>query len=94
MDKYSTSVWYKDIVFFLLNFQCPLDYDRKRIRSLKMKDHKYGIVDQISFWKDPRGMLLRCINQNEVDMEIAYLHSGACGGQNWKPITLKILRAG
>ena len=62
MDKYSTSVWYKDIVCFLLNLQCPPDYVRKIFRSLKLKAQKYCIIDKVLFLKDLGGLLLRCID--------------------------------
>jgi hypothetical protein len=52
-NKYVSSTWYKDIVFFLLNFQSPPELDKSKFRSLKLRAVKYCIVDQTLFWKDP-----------------------------------------
>jgi hypothetical protein len=43
--KYVSSSWYKDIVFFLLNFQSPLELDKSKLSSLKLRVVKYCIVD-------------------------------------------------
>jgi len=56
--NYVSSPWYKDIVFFLLNFQSPPELDKSKFRSLKSRSVKYCIIDQILFWKDPNGILL------------------------------------
>ena len=37
MDRYADSVWYADIVYFLLYLQCPDHLDKKVVRSLKLK---------------------------------------------------------
>ena len=46
MDKYLSSPWYKDIVYFLQNIQDPPNFDKSKIRSLKLKSVKYCIVNQ------------------------------------------------
>ena len=66
MDFYSTSTWYADIVYFLLFLQCPEDFDRKAARSLKLKATKYCLVEEQLFWKDPGGILLRCLENMKL----------------------------
>ena len=47
------------------------------------------------YWKDPRGILLKCLDRPEVDVVTAELHGGACAGhENWKATIFKILRVG
>ena len=47
------------------------------------------------FWKDPGGILLRCLDKPEIEEVISESHEGACGGHKyWKATTYKILRAG
>jgi hypothetical protein len=93
--KYSSSPWYKDIVFFLLNLQSPPELDKSKFRSLKLKSVKYCIIDQILFWKDPNGILLRCVNEEEAKQFFCDLHHVVYGGHHhWKATTFKILRAG
>jgi hypothetical protein len=48
-SKYVSSTWYKDIVFFLLNFQTPPKLDKSKFRSLKLTAVNYCIVDQTLF---------------------------------------------
>jgi hypothetical protein len=36
-NKYFSSPWYKDIMFFMLNLQSPPDLDKSKFRSLKLK---------------------------------------------------------
>ena len=94
-SKYGESDWYKDIVYFLLYLQCPLELNRNECRSLKLKAMKYVLIDQVLYWKDPGGILLKCLEKSEVDDVTSELHSGVCGGHKyWKATAFKILRAG
>ena len=83
------------LCFVLLNLQCPPDFDRKKSMSLKLKTHKYCIVNQTLIWKELGGVLLRCIDEDEFDMVITNLHSVAYGRHRyWNMTSFKILRAG
>ena len=94
-NRYAESDWYKDVVYFLLYLQCPLELNRSECRSLKLKAMKYVLRDQILYWKDPGGILLKCLEKYEIDAVIAELHSGVCGGHKyWKATPFKILREG
>ena len=63
MEQYAESTWYADIVHFLLYLQCPEHLDKKAARSLKLINTKYCLIEQQLFWKDPRGILLRCLDK-------------------------------
>jgi hypothetical protein len=94
-NKYASSPWYKDIVFFLLNFQSPHELDKSKFRSLKLRLVKYCIVDQIMFWKYPNGILLRCVDEEEARQIFFDLQHGVCGGHHhWKDNSFKILGEG
>ena len=81
-------------MYLLLYLQCPLELNRSECRSLKLKAMKYVLMDQILYWKDPGGIVLKCLEKYEVDAVIAELHSGVCGGHKyWKATAFKILRA-
>jgi hypothetical protein len=73
-NRYSSSPWYKYIIFFLLNLQSPPDLDKSKFRSLKLKSLKYCIIDEILFWKEPKGILLRCADEEEANHILCYLH--------------------
>ena len=95
MDFYSSSVWYADIVHFLLFLQCPDHLDKKAARSLKLKATKYCVIEDQLFWKYPGCILLRCLDQFEIGEVILESHEGACGGHKyWKETAYKILRVG
>jgi hypothetical protein len=81
-NKYVSSPWYKDIVFFLLNFQSPPELDKSKFRSLKLRAIKYCIIYHILFWKDPQGFLLRCVDEREAKQFFYDLHHGVYGGHH------------
>ena len=95
MEKYAESVWYADIVHFLLYLQCPEHLDKKAVRSLKLKGTKYCLVEQQLLWKDPGRVLLRCLDKLDIEEVISESHEGVYGGHKyWKATAYKILRSG
>jgi ribonuclease HI len=87
--------WYKDVIYFLQELRPPDGLQRNKARALKLKVVRYCLVDQILYWKDPLGVLLKCINPQEADRIMVEFHSGLCGGHHfWKTTAHKILRAG
>jgi len=94
-SKLAESSWYKDVIYFLKYFKPPPDYDKTRVRYLKLKTIKYFKKDNCFYWKDPTRVLLRCIDLEESKRVIFEMHSSVCGGHNyWSTIAYKILRAG
>ena len=52
-------------------------------------------MGQSLFWKDPGGLLLRYVDEDQAHMIMTNLHSGVRYGQHhWKYTTLNILRDG
>jgi hypothetical protein len=41
---------------------------------------KYCLTQDGLGWKNPDGIILRCVNKDEADKLIKELHSGYCGG--------------
>ena len=55
----------------------------------------YCLYEHDLFWKDPGGILLRCIDKEEVEAVTTKMHEGVCGGHHyWKDTAFKILRVG
>jgi len=79
-EKYSSSPWYKNIIYFLQHFECPPDVKKTKARSLKMKSIKFCISNQNLYWRDPAGILLRCLDENESKQVTIEMHRGVCGG--------------
>jgi hypothetical protein len=86
--------WYKDVIYFLQELRPPDGLQRNKARALKLKVVRYCLIDQVLYWKDPLGVLLKCMSPQEAEMIVAEFHSGLCGGHHfWKATTHKILRA-
>ena len=65
------------------------------MRALKLKAIKFCISENMLYWKDPFGMLLRCLDNEESVKVMHRFHSNNCGGHHyWKTTTHKILRVG
>ena len=46
------------------------------------------------YWKNPNGLLLKCLPKSEAENIKQEFHAGECGGHlNWKVTANKILRA-
>ena len=60
------SDWYKDIVYFLQNMNCPPEMEKFRRRAFKLKAIKYCIMESNLYWKDPTGILLKCVDEEEA----------------------------
>ena len=64
-------------------------------RSLKLKSAKYYILNSALYWKDPGGILLNCLVENEAQQVMHEFQKGHCGGHLFLKTTAnKVLRAG
>jgi hypothetical protein len=74
----------------------PLDgLQRNKEKSLKLKAVRYFLINQVLYWKDPLGLLLKCVDPQEADRVIVEFHDSLCGGHHfWKTTTYKNLRSG
>ena len=90
MLDFSISPWYADIFFMLQNLQPPTGLSKTRARSVK-----FCIIEQYIYWKDPGGILLNFLLENEAQRITKEFHEGDCGRHHsWKVTANKILRAG
>ena len=80
--NFSASPCYADIIFVLHNLQSPAGLSKTRARSVKLKDVKFCIIEQYLYWKDPRGILLNCLLENEAQNMAKEFHEGDCGGHH------------
>jgi hypothetical protein len=86
--------WYKDIIYFLQKLKPPDGLGKNNVRDLKLKAIKYCIIDQILYWKNPLGDLLRCLDPQEAQRDMSDFHQRSCGGNHfWRTTMYKILRA-
>jgi hypothetical protein len=64
---------------------------KSRERDLKLKAVRYFLIDQVLYWRDPLGVILRFLNPQEAQKVTFDFHSSL---HFWKTIAHKILRAG
>lgn len=92
---YLQSKWYKDIVHFLQTLWCLEGIDKSKSQDLKLKAIKYCILDNHLYWRDPVGILLKCVDEDESLRIMTEMHQGTCGGHLfWNATTYKILNVG
>lgn len=75
--------WYKNIVFFLQTLSLPEGLTRTQGRALKLKANSFCIKDSQLFWKDPLGVLLRCVMKEEYVKVMTEFHDSICGGHHY-----------
>lgn len=93
-NKEQTS-WVKDMTIFVREGKYPQGLDRTKRRHFKLESIPYILMDDILFRKDSNGVLLRCINENEVSGLLEELHDGPSGGHfSTRTIVIKIMRVG
>eukprot|EP00253_Pinus_taeda_P019646 PITA_19646 len=89
------SPWYSKVVYVLQHLSPPPGMDRNKSRTLKLRATKFCIMNNALYWKDPGGILLNCLVEEEEKQIMDDFHKGDCGGHLfWKMTTNKILRAG
>eukprot|EP00253_Pinus_taeda_P024213 PITA_24213 len=87
--------WYSKIAQFLLKPEVPLGLSSSQTGTIKLREAKFCIHENLLYWRDPSGILLRCL-EKEQSMEVMHqLHSSIYRGHHyWKTTTHKILRDG
>jgi hypothetical protein len=61
---------YADIIYVFENLQDPLGVSKTKSRFLKLKEAKLCILDNSLYWKDPRGILLSCLLEDDAKWTI------------------------
>jgi hypothetical protein len=78
-----------------INFQAPPKLRKTKAMFFKLKEVNFCILNQSLYWKDPGGILLSCLLEEEVEKIIIEFHKGDFGGHHyWKTTMHKILRVG
>eukprot|EP00253_Pinus_taeda_P021623 PITA_21623 len=94
-EMFTHSPWNSDIIYVLKNLSTPPGMTRNKARTLKLKAAKFCILNSTLYWKDPGGVLLNCLVEEEEKQVMEDCHQGDCGGHLfWKSMAKKILRAG
>jgi len=79
----------------LLKLEIPPSLTQSEAKTVKLRVAKYCIHENLLYWRDPSGMLLRCLDKEQSVEVMQQFHSSMCGGHHyWKTTAHKILRAG
>ena len=94
-ENLATCEWYSSVVHFLQKLEVPPGLSSSQARAIKLRSAKFCINKNLLYWKDPSGILLRCLDKEQSVEVIHQFHSSICGGHHyWKTTAHKILRAG
>jgi hypothetical protein len=72
--------WYADIIFYLKNLTCPSHLVGHKKRALRLKSSKYVLTRDGLGWRNPDGIILRCVDEIEAKKLVDEFHTGFCGG--------------
>jgi hypothetical protein len=79
----------------LRNLQDPPGLSNTKAKFLNLKVVKFCILDNSPYWKDPRGILLSYLLEDDAKRAIGEFHKGDFRGHHyWKTTVHKILREG
>eukprot|EP00253_Pinus_taeda_P009551 PITA_09551 len=73
-DIFVSSPWYADIIYVLQNLSSPPGMPKNKARTLKLKAAKFCIIKFALYWKDPGGILLNCLVEEEAKTTVDDFH--------------------
>ena len=89
-EQFQKSPWYTDILYMLTNLNAPPEQSKSKARFVKLKARNYCIMNESLYWKNPNGLLLKCLSETEAERIKQEFHAGECGGHLcWKAIVKK-----
>ena len=90
----ATCEWHSSVVHFLQKLEVPPGHSSSQAWAIKLRSAEFCINENLLYWKDPSGILLRCLDKGKSMEFLHQFHSSICGGHHyWKTTTHKILRA-
>jgi hypothetical protein len=95
VSEIENNEWYSNIIYYLKNLTCPDHLVEHKRRALRLKAMKYCLTEDGLGWRNPNGVILRCVDKEEADKLVIELHARHCGAHLAARTTAhKILRAG
>eukprot|EP00253_Pinus_taeda_P026880 PITA_26880 len=82
--------WYSVIVKFLLRLEIPPSFTQSQARTIKLRAAKYCISENLLYWRDPSGVLLRCLDKEKAIEVMQRFHSSMCGGHHYWKTTVEV----
>ena len=70
--------WCRNIIFYLRTLSCPNHLVDHQRRALRLKASKYIPTKDGLGWKNPDGIILKCVNPNQSRTIIKEMRVGLC----------------
>jgi hypothetical protein len=84
-----------NIIYYLKNITSPNHLTDHKRRALILKASKFCFINQGLGWRNPDGLILRCVDPEESKKLMNEFHKGLCGGHHsTRTTTHNILRGG
>jgi hypothetical protein len=71
--------WYEKLTYPLHHGTCPENLNPRERRGLRLKSTQYRLLNSILFCVNYDGVLLRCIEREDVEKVLKELHDGPAG---------------
>jgi hypothetical protein len=65
-----------NVIYYLKNLTCPDHLVEHKRRALRLKSMKYFLTEDGLGWRNPDGVILRCVNKEEADKLMATFIQG------------------
>ena len=79
----ATCEWYSSVVHFLQKLRVPPGLSSSQVEAIKLRSAKFCINKNLLYWKDPSGILLRCLNKRQSVKVTHQFHSSIYGGHHY-----------
>jgi hypothetical protein len=85
--------WYENLSYFIYHGTCPRNLNPRERRALRTKYAQCHLINYVLFQMNYDGVLLRFLEQDDVEKVLKELHDGLVGGNfAVETIAHKILR--
>ena len=64
-ENLATCEWYSSVVHFLQKLEVPPGHSSSQAQANKVRSTKFYINENLLYWKDPSGILLRCLDKGK-----------------------------
>jgi hypothetical protein len=75
LQRLEQNQWYSDIIFFLHNLTCPNHLIGHKRRALRLRASKYCFIQDGLGWRNPDGVILRCVDEPDSKKLLTEFHS-------------------
>eukprot|EP00253_Pinus_taeda_P027139 PITA_27139 len=65
VENLATCEWYYNIVHFFQKLEVPPRLSSSQAHAIKLRSTKFYIDKNLLYWKDPSGILLRCLDKEQ-----------------------------